>query len=160
MQLTTKTEYAIRALIELAQRSGEKPMAIREICQKQNLPVKYTEQLFRKLKHHEIIKSIKGSLGGYILASPPEAITLKEIMIAVEEGFGGPICSGKHGSREFCSGEPCSFLNMWEKITTDMDGYFTRIRLSSFLTHTSGKTYYFNDCNSDDNLLAARRDND
>jgi Rrf2 family transcriptional regulator, cysteine metabolism repressor len=143
MQLTTKTEYAIRAMIELGIEYGNKPLAIREICERQKLPAKYIEQIFRKLRKSNLIKSIKGSLGGYMLSSEPENISLKDIMIAVEDSFVSANCSGKEGSREFCVGEPCNFYKAWEKITSDLDSYFSRIRLSTFLTHKSGLIYYF-----------------
>ncbi len=145
MQLTTKTEYAIRAMIELSIEYGNKPLAIREICERQNLPAKYIEQIFRKLRKSNLIKSVKGSLGGYMLSSEPTNISLKEIMIAVEDNFVSENCSGKEGSREFCVGAPCNFYKAWERITSDLDSYFSRIRLSSFLTYKSGKTYHFSE---------------
>ena len=67
MQISTKTGYAVRALSTLAKQPAGEPMSITVLCSDQNLPKKYIEQLFRKLKQYDLIKSIHGSRGGYLI---------------------------------------------------------------------------------------------
>ncbi|MBW6516836.1 MAG: Rrf2 family transcriptional regulator [Candidatus Cloacimonetes bacterium] len=133
MQLTTKTEYAIRGLIELAMQPAKKPLAIRELCEKQNLPIKYMEQIFRKLKSAGLLNSIKGAYGGYILNRPPSRISLKEIMSAIDDQPVKLNCCGKEGQRSYCVGEPCDFFNVWEEIESELDTHLSQIHLSRFL---------------------------
>ncbi len=131
--MTTKTEYAIRGLIELARQPDQMPVAIREICEKQHLPVKYLEQIFRRLKKAGIVKSIKGACGGYILNHPAGQISLKEIMSAIEDEPARLNCNGKDGYREFCVGSPCDFFAVWETIEDDLDRHLSKVKLSRFL---------------------------
>ncbi len=135
MQLTTKTEYAIRGLIELASQPGKKPLAIRELCEKQNLPVKYMEQIFRQLKQAGLLQSIKGAYGGYILNLPPSRISLKDIMTAIDDQPNRLNCCGKDGHRSYCVGQPCTFFNVWEEIESELDNHLSDIYLTRFLNN-------------------------
>lgn len=133
MQLTTKIEYAIRGLLELAMQPEKKPLAIRELCEKQNLPAKYMEQIFRHLKSAGILQSQKGAYGGYLLNRPPSQISLKEIMSAINEKPVRLNCCGKDGHRSYCVGEPCDFYAVWEEIEDELNTHFSGIHLSRFL---------------------------
>ncbi len=133
MQLNTKTEYAIRGLIELARQPQQKPLAIRKLCEKQHLPFKYMEQIFRRLKSAGLLKSLKGAYGGYILNRPPAEISLKEIMCAIDDEPAKLNCCGKDGHRYFCIGEPCDFFAVWEEIERELDRHFSQISLARFL---------------------------
>ncbi len=133
MQLTTKVEYAIRALTDIANCNTTKPVKLREICERQNLPVKYMEQLFSKLKKAGILKSVHGSYGGYLLLISPNKLSVKDIISAVDDGFVSLTCSGGKGPREFCIGKPCRFFKEWNQIKTDIDKYLDTIPLSRFL---------------------------
>ncbi|KAB8330933.1 Rrf2 family transcriptional regulator [Scytonema tolypothrichoides VB-61278] len=85
MELSCKSEYAILALIELAThyQSGE-PLQIRQIATQQNIPDRYLEQLLATLRRGGILKSQRGSKGGYLLAREPWKITLFEILNCLE----------------------------------------------------------------------------
>ncbi len=131
--LNTKTEYAIRGLVEVARKGNNKPVAIREICEKQHLPLKYMEQIFRSLKGAGLLKSIKGSCGGYLLYRPAEEITLKEIMTAINVRPARLDCCGQDGDREYCIGNPCTFYNVWEEIESELDNYLSKVTLKRFL---------------------------
>ena len=135
MQLTTKIEYTVRALTELAKVTDGKPVTIKEICSRQQLPAKYMEQLFRKLKRKQLINSTKGALGGYILNASPDRLSLREIMSAVEDEPVRLDCCGDKGNREFCIGSPCDFYTTWQDIKKDLDQYFGNIPLSRFINH-------------------------
>ncbi|NMG10904.1 Rrf2 family transcriptional regulator [Brasilonema sp. UFV-L1] len=85
MELSCKSEYAILALLELAihHQSGE-PLQIRQIAAQQNIPDRYLEQLLATLRRAGLVKSQRGSKGGYLLAREPWKITLFEILNCLE----------------------------------------------------------------------------
>ena len=84
MKLSTRTRYGIRAIIELAMNYGKGPLQIRVIAQRQDISVKYLEQLMTILRSAGFIRSIRGSKGGYILASQPAQIKLSDVFDALE----------------------------------------------------------------------------
>nr|WP_211176414.1 Rrf2 family transcriptional regulator [Brasilonema sp. UFV-L1] len=85
VELSCKSEYAILALLELAihHQSGE-PLQIRQIAAQQNIPDRYLEQLLATLRRAGLVKSQRGSKGGYLLAREPWKITLFEILNCLE----------------------------------------------------------------------------
>lgn len=127
MQITTKTEYSVRALCELCFR--EKPVSLRIIADTQKLPLKYLEHLFRDLKSFGIVKSVSGAKGGYILNKNAEDITLLDILKAVEKDVSVYSCT--HSTEtEYCIGMPCKFYNVWEKINLQIVDYYKKINLA------------------------------
>lgn len=84
MQLSTKARYASRALIELALQDGGDPVKLKDIATRQDISLKYLEQVMLPLRVGGYVKTQKGSKGGYILARSPESITLLEIVESVE----------------------------------------------------------------------------
>ena len=87
MKLSTKGEYGVLAMCELAARHGEGPISIKDITVKQGLSDAYLEQLFAQLKKTNLIKSVRGAKGGYVLTRDPSEITVGEVIDALE----GPI---------------------------------------------------------------------
>ncbi len=99
MELSLKSEYAILAMLELANHFAiDQPLQIRQIANQQNIPDRYLEQLLATLKRQGLVKSQRGAKGGYILARPPREISLLEIVRGIE-GY-DPITekSGKSGN--------------------------------------------------------------
>lgn len=80
MKLSTRSRYGARILLELARESDGKPIQVSEISRRQNIPVKYLEQLIRTLKKAGLITSVRGARGGHILSCKPEAISLGAIV--------------------------------------------------------------------------------
>lgn len=83
--LSTKSRYALRALLYIGLRSHEDKISIKEIGENENISIRYLEQIFTSLKQGGIIRSIKGAGGGYILAKNPKEINLKEIFELLEK---------------------------------------------------------------------------
>jgi Rrf2 family protein len=132
MHISTKTEYAVRALSELAVSSSEGPISITEICRKQKLPQKYVEQLFRKLKKSELVTSTHGSQGGYSLNKPIEQISLQNIMQAVDETYVKTFCADEN-RKTHCIGLPCGFHELWDEIKNHLEDYFDSIKLDQII---------------------------
>lgn len=84
MQLSTKARYASRALVELALQYGEEPVKLKDIAARQDISLKYLEQVMFPLRVCGYVNTQKGSKGGYILARPPHEVTLLEIVECVE----------------------------------------------------------------------------
>ena len=87
MKLSTRTRYAMRAVLELAENFGKGPLQTRVIAKNQDISVKYLEQLMAALKSAGLIRSQRGAKGGYILANPPEKIKLSDVF----DVFEGPV---------------------------------------------------------------------
>ena len=85
MKLNTKSRYAVMALADLAKFSSQNPVSLRDISLRQNISILYLEQIFLKLKKNNLVKSIRGTNGGYILNKDPKEIKLSEIFIAIDE---------------------------------------------------------------------------
>ncbi len=82
--ISTKGVYGLTAMYELSKHKEESPMQIREISSNANIPQNYLEQLLSKLRRAELVKSIRGARGGYILAREAKDILVKDILMALE----------------------------------------------------------------------------
>ncbi|MDO5715888.1 MAG: Rrf2 family transcriptional regulator [Tissierellia bacterium] len=95
MKLSTKGRYGLMAMYRLAQNYGGGPISLKEIAAMEHLSEAYLEQLFSLLKKGELVKSIRGAGGGYLLARPPEDIPIGEVINALEGNLGLSCCSVK-----------------------------------------------------------------
>jgi Rrf2 family protein len=82
--ISTKGVYGLTAMYELSKHDRKTPMQIKEISSNANIPQNYLEQLLSKLRRAELVKSIRGAKGGYILALEPEDIKVLDILVALE----------------------------------------------------------------------------
>jgi len=118
MHLTTRTRYGLRALIEMGRKFNEGTLSIKELATCQNLSAKYLEQIFMPLKAAGIVKSIRGSKGGYRLARPPEDIKLHEI-VTVLEGSIAPVDCVENPNMCPLHTE-CSAHDLWREINNSI----------------------------------------
>jgi Rrf2 family protein len=116
MRITTKGDYATRALRDLALHYGSGPIPIDQIAVRQSLPVRYLEQLLLTLRRAGILQSKRGVKGGYTLAKPPAEITLGAILRAVD-GPVEPISCLAEAPRKPCPREAvCALRGVWSDI--------------------------------------------
>lgn len=99
MRLSTKGRYGVKALFELAYHYGTGPLSLKEIAERQGLSEHYLEQIAAPLRRAGLVTSVRGAQGGYALGRPPEAITVGEILRALEgplelEEEGDPVGTG------------------------------------------------------------------
>ncbi len=92
LQLSTKVRYAVRAMVELAMRYNSEPIQLNDIACEQDVSVKYLEQLMSPLRTQGIVRTQKGSRGGYHLVRDPEKLTLYDIVKSVEGSIAAVAC--------------------------------------------------------------------
>ena len=85
MKLSSKGRYAVMALTDLGKFNAKDPVALRDISLRQGISLVYLEQLFLKLKKNQIVNSVRGKRGGYILSKKPKEIKISDIFFAVDE---------------------------------------------------------------------------
>ncbi len=132
MKISLRTEYALRAILELVDAKKDSPVSIKKICHKQKLPYKFIEQLFRQLKKQNIVMSILGSNGGYFLNQSLAEINFSHIMNAVDDSVVSQGCQ-KSYNLKFCSGKDCKVTHTLHKIQTDLTAYFKNITLDKII---------------------------
>jgi Rrf2 family cysteine metabolism transcriptional repressor len=116
MKLSAKERLSLRAMAEFARRYGDGPIALGEVARVEGLPLPYLEQVVPALKHCGLLASVRGMRGGYMLAREPAAISLGDILRAVEGSLMTLDCMGRDGSP--CAREPrCATRNVWHRVT-------------------------------------------
>ena len=139
MKLTSKGRYAVMALADLAVFDKSKPVSLRDISLRQNISLLYLEQIFLKLKKNNIVKSVRGSNGGYILNKNPDQIKLATIFGAVDEKVKTVGC--KKDSKKGCNGKStkCITHNLWDELEVHINTFFEQKKLSDLVDVSNNK---------------------
>jgi Rrf2 family cysteine metabolism transcriptional repressor len=122
MMFSTKAEYGVRVMVELARRAGEEPIPLAEIAERGGLPLAYLEHLVARLRKAGLVDSRRGSRGGYLLARSPTEITMAEVVEALEGSIAPIECisEGSDGSivcsRETQPGHVCPTKLLWTRV--------------------------------------------
>ncbi|NLW06779.1 MAG: Rrf2 family transcriptional regulator [Clostridia bacterium] len=115
MKLSTRGEYGLQAMFDLAQHCGEGPISIKTIAERQGISEPYLEQLIAALRKAGLVRSIRGAQGGYILNRDPEDITVGDI-IRVLEGPIAPVECLTHEGESCAKADTCVTRDIWEKV--------------------------------------------
>ncbi|MFW6189562.1 MAG: RrF2 family transcriptional regulator [Planctomycetota bacterium] len=115
MFISQKCQYAVRAIFELAKHYGHGPVKIAEVAEAQSIPVRFLEVILSQLKQGDFVESRRGKRGGYLLALPPEAVTVGDVIRFVEGPFGPVECVTGEADRDCPLHERCVFLPMWRR---------------------------------------------
>ena len=139
MKLTSKGRYAVMALVDLARFDNINPVSLRDISLRQGISLDYLEQIFSKLKKNEIVKSIRGTQGGYVLNKNPNDIKLKIIFNAVDEKVKTVQC--KKESKRGCNGKAtkCITHNLWDELEIHINTFFENKSLKDLLNNNKEK---------------------
>lgn len=135
MRLTTKGRFAVTAMIDLALRQHNGPVTLAGIAERQKISLSYLEQLFGKLRRNHLVSSVRGPGGGYRLASAAEAISVTDIIRAVDETLDATGCGGKGDCDE---GHPCMTHTLWSSLNQRMFDYLSSVRLSELVEQQRG----------------------
>ena len=133
MKLTSRGRYAVMALADMAKFDMKNPVSLRDISLRQNISLVYLEQIFLKLKKNNIVKSVRGANGGYILTKDPEQIKLSNIFSAVDEKVKTVQC--KRESKKGCNGKltKCITHYLWDDLEIHINDFFDKKNLGDLL---------------------------
>ena len=133
MKLTSKGRYAVMALVDLARFDNINPVSLRDISLRQGISLNYLEQIFFKLKKNEIVKSVRGTQGGYVLNKNPDEIKLNNIFHAVDEKVKTVQC--KKESKRGCNGKAtkCITHNLWDELEIHINTFFENKSLEDLI---------------------------
>jgi Rrf2 family cysteine metabolism transcriptional repressor len=137
VKISTKIRYGTRAMLELASHYGEGTIELREIAEKEDISPKYLEQVIVPLRTAGLVKSVRGSKGGYTLAKPPSNISLREIFEVLE----GPV------NLVDCLADPeacqrtstCVTREIWKEVSDVIDKVFSSITLEEMVNRKRKK---------------------
>lgn len=136
MKMTTKGRYAVTAMLDLALHDSDGPVTLAEISQRQDISLTYLEQLFSKLRRHEIIESARGPGGGYRLALDAYDITIAKIVFSVDE----PIDLTRCGGQQNCQGdERCLTHDLWMELNRHVSDFLNGITLGDLIQRNNVK---------------------
>ena len=133
MKLTSKGRYAVMAMADLAKNDAKKPISLSEISLRQGISLSFLEQLFLRLKKNNLVLSVRGSHGGYVLSKPPEEIKLLNIMNAVDEKIKTVKC--RKESKKGCNGKSikCITHDLWDDLESHINKFFEDNTLNDVL---------------------------
>jgi Rrf2 family iron-sulfur cluster assembly transcriptional regulator len=131
MRLTTKGRFAVTAMIDLALRQNNGPVTLAAISQRQRISLSYLEQLFGKLRRHELVESTRGPGGGYTLARKAAEITVADIIVSVDEPIDATQCGGK----ENCGGDGgrCMTHDLWATLNQRVVEFLDSVTLQKLV---------------------------
>jgi Rrf2 family iron-sulfur cluster assembly transcriptional regulator len=127
MRLTTKGRFAVTAMLDLALRGDKGPVTLAGISERQAISLSYLEQLFSRLRRHELVESVRGPGGGYYLAKKPDEVSVADIIRAVDEPIDATQCGGK----ENCHDEHrCLTHDLWTGLNAHIFEYLDNVTLA------------------------------
>ena len=135
MKLSTKGRYAVMALADMAKFNQIRPISLRDISLRQGISLLYLEQIFSKLKKNNIVRSIRGINGGYVLSKNPEENKLSSILLAVDEKVKTLKC--KKESKKGCNGKSakCITHNLWDELEIYINEFFNNKNLGDLVVN-------------------------
>ena len=130
MRLTTKGRYAVTAVLDLALNCTDKPVNLNEISERQSISLSYLEQLFSKLRKQNIVKSVRGPGGGYLLNASKEDISVAHIINAVNETVQLSRCDGRANCHD---GRQCLTHNLWVDLSDRINDFLDNISIDELI---------------------------
>ncbi len=130
MKLTTKSRYAVTAMLDIASHNTGSPISLPEISHRQNISLSYLEQLFSRLKKSGLVDSIKGPGGGYMLSKDANEIVISEVIQAVDEDLETTACNGKSNCH---NNHQCISHNLWQDLGTEINNFLSDITLKQVI---------------------------
>ena len=124
MKLNTKSRYAVMALADMAVFSNTNAVSLRDISLRQGISLLYLEQIFLRLKKNNIVKSVRGINGGYILVKSPKELKISDILLALDQKVKTVQC--KKDSKKGCNGKStkCLTHNLWDELENHINNFF------------------------------------
>ena len=137
MRLTTKGRFAVTAMLDLALRQENGPVTLSGVAERQRISLSYLEQLFGKLRRHELVASVRGPGGGYCLARDARSISVAQIISAVDEPLDATQCGGKENCRDE---HRCMTHDLWSSLSQRMYEYLDSVNLHDLMVQQRERT--------------------
>ena len=137
MRLTTKGRYAVTAMLDLAIHAGEGPVSLADISERQGISLSYLEQLFAKLRRNELVRSVRGPGGGYQLNREQQAISVAQVIDAVNESVDATGCGHSGGCQD---GEVCLTHHLWCDLSNQIHDFLSQISLADLMARQDVRT--------------------
>ncbi|MFP8966700.1 Fe-S cluster assembly transcriptional regulator IscR [Pokkaliibacter sp. CJK22405] len=131
MRLTTKGRYAVTAMLDLALHRGKGPTCLADISERQGISLSYLEQLFAKLRRHDLVRSVRGPGGGYQLSRDIGQIYVAQVVDAVNETVDATGCKGQGGCQQM--GETCLTHHLWSDLSDQIHHFLSGISLADLV---------------------------
>ena len=142
MKLGTRGRYAVMAMVDLAKSCQKgQPISLSEIASRQEISLSYLEQLFHRLRKGGLVQSVRGAMGGYVLAQPPSGIYIADIVAITDKPFKATRCQSK--SAAGCMQESktrCTVHHLWEELGNQINGFLQSISLQDVLDNNFSRS--------------------
>jgi Rrf2 family iron-sulfur cluster assembly transcriptional regulator len=136
MRLTTKGRFAVTAMVDLAMRGGRSPVTLAQISARQKISLSYLEQLFGKLRRHNLVDSVRGPGGGYCLARDMAQVSVADIILAVDEPIDATQCGGKENCHD---DQKCLTHDLWAALNERIFEYLGSVSLRHLVDNQKAK---------------------
>ncbi len=137
MKISTKIRYGARAMLELASHYGEGPIELKEIAKKENISLKYLEQVINPLRGAGLVKAVRGSKGGYSLGKPPSEICLYDVVETLEGPLNLLECLR---DAKACQKIPsCVTRDIWKEVSEAISKIFYSVTLEDMVNRKRDK---------------------
>jgi Rrf2 family iron-sulfur cluster assembly transcriptional regulator len=123
-------------MVDLTMRHTRGPVTLAAISERQHISLSYLEQLFGKLRRHQLVSSVRGPGGGYNLARPANEISVADIVAAVDEAIDATQCGGKENCHD---DRRCMTHDLWATLNEKMYDYLSSVTLGDLVAHHNGK---------------------
>ncbi|MBU2916617.1 Fe-S cluster assembly transcriptional regulator IscR [Psychrosphaera sp. F3M07] len=130
MKLTSKGRYAVTAMLDVSLHTDSGPVPLTDISERQGISLSYLEQLFAKLRKHELVSSVRGPGGGYFLSRDAKEISIREVIAAVDESVDATKCQGKGNCQ---SGTTCLTHHLWSDLSEQIESFLSEISLGELV---------------------------
>lgn len=130
MRLTTKGRFAVTAMIDLAMHSADGPITLAGVSERQKISLSYLEQLFGKLRRRGLVESVRGPGGGYSLARPQHAVSIADIIRAVDEPVDATQCRGKQNCLD---DHRCMTHELWARLNAHIYSFLSSVTLAQMV---------------------------
>ena len=130
MKLTSKGRYAVTAMLDVAMHSQRSPVSLADISERQSISLSYLEQLFSRLRRHNLVDSVRGPGGGYRLGRDANTIAIGEVIQAVDESVDATRCNGLSDCQ---GGERCLTHSLWSDLSMRISNFLNGITLGELM---------------------------
>jgi Rrf2 family protein len=143
MQVSSRGKYSVRAVLDIAQHSDGSPVSLGAISQREGISLLFLEQLFQQLRKGNIVKSVRGSHGGYVLAREASEITIGEIVRLIEPPLYTSSCFSKEESVDDCRiSSSCISGAIWKQLSEHVDNFLDSITVADLANKAKPEIVY------------------